>query len=711
MAALEKGRRMTADRTTPDRMTPEEIVRTYFERNYHVVMWPDKGTQKGPTDAGWPTHPYRLSDFSPTQRVGLITGQEISPGHILHDVDIDWAPGYKIALNFLPKTEFVYGRASKHVSHCFYTLPEALPRIVFADPADKTTLIEIRGTKENGELGWQSMVPPSVWENAAGLREPLVFRHAGHPSHFESTQHFKQRICLAAIGMLLAKRFGQNGFGHDARLAWAGFLLRASIPVEDLVLMGEAISLYCNNLEVVDVRRVVESTALSLADASKKVKGGPALAKMLGTDGKKVVAEINRWLGRDSDFIRNADGLVLKDNQENVRRAVQLLGAELSYHEFAEKTLVREGDGPQRLLDDRMVNSLWLRTDREHRFRPSFVFFEKVIADMAYDNMFHPVRDYLGALVWDGEPRLNRWLATYGGAEETAEGSETQTYLEAVSAIVLIAAVRRVLHPGCKYDEMLVLESKQGLNKSGALRALCPHEEWFSDDLPLNCDAKEIIERTLGKWIIEASDLVGGRKADRDHLKSMLSRQCDGPARMAYAHTPVERPRQFIIIGTTNSAEYLADSTGARRFWPVRVQRFDVEGVARDRDQLWAEARVREAAGESIRLSEELWSAAGEHQERRREVDAWEECLLDAVSSLEPASSGGVRVATNALWETLDIEASRRDRQGARRISEIMQRFGFERGTVWVEGRAMTGYVRHAALAPRGAVRKEETPF
>lgn len=680
-------------------MTAEEIVRSYFERNYHVVFWPDKGTQKGPTEKGWKTKPFSLDDYTPQTRVGIITGQEIEPGKFLHDVDIDWAIGMGIALAFLPKTEFIYGRASKQVSHCFYTLPDPLPRITFMDPVDKTTLIEIRGTMENGELGWQSMAPPSTWENAEGKREPLEFRHFGHPSHFESTAHFKQRVCLAAIGMLLAKRLGHNGFGHETRLAWAGFLLRASIPEDDLVLMGEHISRYCNNREVVDVRQSVHSTALSLSSEGKKVKGGPALAKIIGGDaGKKVIAEINKWLGRDSDFVRNSDGLILKDHQENVRRAIRMLGVELSYQEFSERMLIKDGDAPVRPLDDRVVNSLWLRIDREHRFRPTFTFYEKVLTDAAYDNTFHPVRDYLGSLTWDGEPRIDRWLATYGGAEDAEETSEGRTYLEAISAIVLIAAVRRVMHPGCKYDEMLVMESEQGFNKSSALRALCPQDEWFSDDLPLNVDAKEIIERTIGKWIIEASDLVGGRKADRDHLKSMLSRQIDGPARMAYAHVPVERPRQFIIVGTTNSSEYLADSTGARRFWPVKVGRFDADGIARDRDQLWAEAVVREAQGESIRLPEELWLKAGEHQEQRREIDAWESLLEETVSMIHPSVSGRIQVATTLLWDALGIEVARRDRLSARRISETMQRLGFVRTKIRVEDNVVWGYVKQGPL-------------
>lgn len=682
-------------------MTAQDIVQTYLSQNFRVVFWPAIGDAKGPKEEGWTLKHYALSDFKEGNRVGIMTGVEISPGKFLHDADIDWALGYNIAAVFLPKTEFLYGRASKRVSHCFYTLPEALALLQYKDPIDNAMLIEIRGSKADGTVGLQSMAPPSIWEKE-GKREPLEFRATGLPAHFESAVHFKQRITLAAVGMLLAKRLGHNGFGHEVRLCWAGYLLRASIPVEDLVTMGEAMSAYCNNREIADVRSVVESTAASLAAGTKKVKGGPTLAKLLGSDvGKKIIGTINSWLGRDSDFIRTNDGMIVKDNQENVRRAVQLLGIELHYQEFAERMLVSEDAKPPRPLDDRMLNNTWLKIDREHRFRPSFLFFEKVITDVAYDNSFHPVRDYLSSLHWDGEPRIDGWLAKYGGAEDSADNAEVQTYLEAVSSIVLIAAVRRILHPGCKYDEMLVLESQQGLSKSSALRALCPRNEWFSDDLPLNVDAKEIIERTLGKWIIEASDLVGGRKADRDHLKSMLSRQVDGPARMAYARIPVERPRQFIIIGTTNNNEYLADTTGARRFWPVKVGRFDVEGITRDRDQLWAEALARESKGASIRLAEGLWSSAGEHQEQRRSLDAWEDALQKMLEELEPSTTGRIQVTTDSLWKTLGVDVAHRDIHGAKRISEIMQRFGFERAKVRESDRVQVGYIRHAPLAAR----------
>ena len=216
-------------------------------------------------------------------------------------------------------------------------------------------------------------------------------------------------------------------------------------------------------------------------------------------------------------------------------------------------------------------------------------------------------------------------MRVYGGAVDTttqSDADDSLTYLEAVSSIFLIAAVRRVRTPGCKLDELLTLEAPQGTLKSSALRVLCPDDNWFSDDLPLGVDAKQVIERTGGKWIIEASELQGYTNAQIDHLKGMLARQVDGPVRLAYGHHSTEVARQFVAVGTTNKlTEYLRDSTGNRRFWPVRIARFDVAALKRDRDQLWAEAARREALGESIRLPEALWAAAGVEQDARRQID------------------------------------------------------------------------------------------
>jgi predicted P-loop ATPase len=177
----------------------------------------------------------------------------------------------------------------------------------------------------------------------------------------------------------------------------------------------------------------------------------------------------------------------------------------------------------------------------------------------------------------------------------------------------------------------------------------------------------------------------------------MLSRQVDGPARMAYAHFAVERPRHFILIGTTNNSTYLTDSTGGRRFWPIDVQRFDIEWIREHRDQLWAEACAREAAGASIRLHENLWPEATEQQEKRREVDPWEIVIRRKLMDGDKGSysDGRIRVVTSALWDAIGIPIERRDRMGQIRISEIMQRLGFKRTRVRPHGEEVqVGFVQ-----------------
>lgn len=280
----------------PAATTAESLVAWYRQHCFTFVTWPSVGDEKGPHDKEWPAkaiaggYTYHEGD-----RLGLVTGTEVAPGRFFNDVDIDWAPGSAIAQALLLATPCVFGRASKRVSHCLYTTSRPLASVRYED-IDKTCLIELRGTKKDGTVGLQTMAPPSVWSKD-GVREELTFVKHGFPAHVDADAH-TQRVTLAAIGMLLAKHMGQNGFGHDVRLAWAGFLLRAGIEPDLIVTMGEAMSIYCNNREVGDVRTVVQSTVANLKDSTQRVKGGPALAALLGTHGPAIVVRINQWLGR-----------------------------------------------------------------------------------------------------------------------------------------------------------------------------------------------------------------------------------------------------------------------------------------------------------------------------------------------------------------------------------------------------------------------------
>jgi predicted P-loop ATPase len=302
---------------------------------------------------------------------------------------------------------------------------------------------------------------------------------------------------------------------------------------------------------------------------------------------------------------------------------------------------------------------------------------------IGHENSFHPVKDYFSSLKWDGTRRIDNWLTAYATVDESE-------YSQAIGAIVLTAAVRRIKQPGCLFQEMLVFESPlQGTEKSTAIASLCPESEWFTDGLKLNMDAKEIIERTSGKWIIEAGELAGMRKTDTEHLKSFLSRQVD-EARLAWGRFAAIRPRQFIQFGTTNTLAWLKDQTGNRRFWPVRVNvKFDVASLRRDRDQLWAEAVEREASGCSIRLDPKLWAYAEIEQSQRLIKDPWLSILEEAFGKIEG------KIPCSEVWKLLDInEAFRKTQQDASRIGSVMQTLGFEHKRLRVDGELRWVYAR-----------------
>lgn len=351
----------------------------------------------------------------------------------------------------------------------------------------------------------------------------------------------------------------------------------------------------------------------------------------------------------DDGFERDAKSGAILATQANIRLAIEKLGVSLRYDAFAGNPVVEgmEGFGPT--LDDRAMNRLWLQIDEDYRFRPQMDFFHVVVSDACLRNPFHPVCDYLDALSWDGKPRLDTWLLDHCGVKDTP-------YSRAVGAIMLIAAVRRVRHPGSKHDEMLVLESPEGFNKSTLLQLLAVNDDWFSDSLPLNVDDKRMIENASGKWVVEISELQGMRKGDVGHIKAQLSRQRDR-ARLAYARLPIEVDRQCMFFGTVNPAEatgYLASLTGNRRFWPVEVGRIDIEAFRRDRDQLWAEASTREAQGESTRLDPDLWADAAEQQSQREAPNPFYDALLPILGQRE-----GIIFADD-LWLILEIPVERR---------------------------------------------------
>lgn len=203
---------------------------------------------------------------------------------------------------------------------------------------------------------------------------------------------------------------------------------------------------------------------------------------------------------------------------------------------------------------------------------------------VAHKNKFHPVRDYLSSLKWDGVRRLDGLFVDYVGAEDNA-------YHREAARLFMLGAVTRVFEPGHKFDFVPILEGLQGKRKSTFVRILARH--WFSELEGDFHDAKGMVEKMQGSWILEIPELQGFSKAEVTTIKGFVSRQKD-KVRLAYAKRAAEFPRQCVFIGSTNDQEYLRDATGGRRFWPIacRAVEIDTDGLEANADQLWAEART-----------------------------------------------------------------------------------------------------------------------
>jgi len=241
-------------------------------------------------------------------------------------------------------------------------------------------------------------------------------------------------------------------------------------------------------------------------------------------------------------------------------------------------------------------------------------------------------------------------------------------------------------------DGRFLLEDFTITHNSSGLRALAANEDWFTDDLPLGSDTRRFMESTAGKWIVEAGELKGMGKGDVNALKQCLSRQRD-EARMAYGRKNTRVARQFVIIGTTNETDgYLRDGTGNRRFWPVRVQRFDLERLRADRDQLWAEAAEAEALGASIRLDPRLYADAAVEQEARLRGD---DPLVDVLYRALGNRTGKLRVSDAYL--ICGLEAGKVNQDQIERFGKAIRELGWERKRRRFDGALEYAYVKGTA--------------
>ncbi|SMG09665.1 VapE domain-containing protein [Paraburkholderia susongensis] len=317
---------------------------------------------------------------------------------------------------------------------------------------------------------------------------------------------------------------------------------------------------------------------------------------------------------------------------------------------------------------------------------------------VAQRNRYHVVCDYLRGLEHDGKSRIGTWLIDYLGVEDTP-------YARAVGFKFLLGAVGRVMRPGCKMDNVLILEGEQDAGKSRSLKLLFG-EQWTTD-AALNLADPNTPIVIAGKWLIEMAELDALSRADTSATKRWITTSTD-TFRPPYARQAIDVPRQSVVAGTVNFDAYLKDESGGRRFWPVKVADvIDTARIAADRDQLWAEAysvyceweRENAEAGDTLPAP---WQVGREEkplfeveQEARYEGDIYEPIIA---ARLNAETAPRVSVTTIAL-DYLKFEISKVTRAEHTRIGKTMRKLGWQRWRGMVNGVRDTWYLRPGATA------------
>lgn len=289
-----------------------------------------------------------------------------------------------------------------------------------------------------------------------------------------------------------------------------------------------------------------------------------------------------------------------------------------------------------------------------------------VIQTVAEHHSFDRLEEYIGGLQWDGQKRVHNWLSYYLGIEDGE-------YPRAVGLRWLVSSVARGLQAGCKVDTMPILEGPQGARKSTALRVLYG-DEFFADELS-DIGSKDAMMEMQGVWGLEIQEMHRFSASETNQVKKFLTRQTDR-FRPPYGRNVIEAPRRVVLAGTINPEGngYLRDPTGARRFWPLTVGRIDLEALAQDRDQLWAEAAQLYRDKTPWWVQDDELQAVEAEQEKRTDVDVWVDLVV-------PMLTGKKWIAQMEIFEGLKIPAKDVNYMHSARVGRIMKKLG------WIAGR------------------------
>lgn len=257
---------------------------------------------------------------------------------------------------------------------------------------------------------------------------------------------------------------------------------------------------------------------------------------------------------------------------------------------------------------DETITNLRFYIGTVHDLEPNKSILGEATYLMAKRNTYHPVKQFIEKEKWDGKPRLDEWIIKTSGCEDNV-------YTREVSKNILIAAVNRVYHPGCKFDHMVVLEGPQGIGKSTMIEILSGK---FYLDTSFDEKTNDLVDSISQALIVEISELSGMSQREVQWVRSFITRKVDR-VRLPYVQRVQDFKRSCVFIGTHNPSgnnQYLRDDTGNRRFWPIECREIDLDYLKQNLHQIWAEAFYRRKEQYHITSKESLSIMYGLHDQR-----------------------------------------------------------------------------------------------
>lgn len=415
----------------------------------------------------------------------------------------------------------------------------------------------------------------------------------------------------------------------------------------------------------------------------------------------------------DPDFDRQKDGVILGTMKNTVAalRVGRIAGARIAWDEFRGEIMVRPGEGGDegegwRAMDDADMVRMRIRLEAGGFKTAGKDQVRDAVVLVASENRFDSAQMWLERIgaAWDGVTRVEMSMCTYFGCADSE-------YARAAGRYVWTALAGRVMDPGCKADMAVIFAGAQGLRKTSAIEAIAPGPEFFVE-VDLGEDEEKTVRKLRGALVAELAELSGLSTRQAGDIKKYLSRRREKWV-PKYKEFSTTYDRRVVHFGTTNEIEVLADDTGERRWIPLEVSRMDVEGLTRDRDQLWAEGlALWRSGGVAWEAAERLARESGAHDAFTID-DPWGDRIAGWLAEADGMGSsagettgaadrsrGAARFAMSDLLSgALGFATREQSMAVQRRAGSVLKRLGYRKTVTRVDGRRAKRWTRVEPVA------------